>query len=132
MNCPKCRGEMGSKLVLFDKGGWWKGVSRDSLQLDFCGACGGAWFDKGEWTMYLERRLEAGPKPPKMTEANRKIYDARVATCPRCSVSLEHKKRGNATVDVCSACGGMWLDGGEYPTAAPETWEARLAKLVKD
>ena len=30
--------------------------------------------------------------------------------CPRCSVSLVHLMIGGVEVDVCEACGGLWLD----------------------
>ena len=130
MTCPKCRGETVSKLILVDKGGWWKGVTEDSIPLDICGACGGTWFDKGECTQYLERRLEAAPKPPQQGEASRKLLDARVASCPRCSVTLERRRRGDITIDSCSACGGVFLDAGEYPVDLRDSLEQRLAKLL--
>ncbi len=131
MTCPKCRGAMQSKLIVVDTGGWWSGSRLGSIEIDLCGACGGAWFDGGEWTAYLERRVESMPKPAALTPANHKLIDARVATCPRCSVSLERKKRGQMIVDLCGTCNGLWLDGGEYPIDQRTTWEARLIRLAR-
>lgn len=33
--------------------------------------------------------------------------------CPKCGGNLKEKEIGNVKVDVCSDCGGMWLDAGE-------------------
>lgn len=33
--------------------------------------------------------------------------------CPRCGAALEERQYHHAVVDVCSKCGGMWLDAGE-------------------
>lgn len=121
---------MPSKLVVVDNGGWWSGTRLGSIEIDVCGACGGAWFDGGEWTAYLERRVENMPKPAALTAVNRKLLDARITTCPKCGVSLERKRRGEMTVDLCGACGGLWLDGGEYPIDSRTTWETRLRKLL--
>lgn len=33
--------------------------------------------------------------------------------CPKCGADLKEKDIGNVKVDVCSECGGMWLDSGE-------------------
>lgn len=119
-------------LVVVDNGGWWSGTKLDPVELDVCGACGGAWFDPGEWTAYLERRAESLQNPPSLTPANRKLLDARVATCPKCSVTMERTARGKLTVDLCGACGGLWLDGGEYPLDKRVTWEERLARMLRD
>ena len=33
--------------------------------------------------------------------------------CPRCTNSLNQKMYENVEIDVCSSCGGTWLDEGE-------------------
>jgi DNA-directed RNA polymerase subunit RPC12/RpoP len=33
--------------------------------------------------------------------------------CPKCGADLREEMHGQAKVDVCPECGGMWLDAGE-------------------
>ena len=33
--------------------------------------------------------------------------------CPRCSVNMKKLIKKDVVVDVCSKCGGMWVDAGE-------------------
>jgi hypothetical protein len=33
--------------------------------------------------------------------------------CPKCGGNLKEREIGSVKVDVCSDCGGMWLDAGE-------------------
>ena len=130
MTCLKCRGEMRSLRVAVDAGGWWSGVRVSAIEIDVCGACGGGWFDGGEYSAYLNRRLEAIPAPPLLGAERRELLDSKIADCPRCGVFLEKKRRGGVTVDLCHVCGGMWFDGGEYPTGARVAWEERLKRLL--
>ncbi|MBI2572847.1 zf-TFIIB domain-containing protein [Candidatus Woesearchaeota archaeon] len=38
--------------------------------------------------------------------------------CPRCSVGMKKIKRDNVILDICTKCGGMWLDHDEIPKLA--------------
>ena len=33
--------------------------------------------------------------------------------CPKCGADLKEETHGQVKIDVCSQCGGMWLDAGE-------------------
>jgi len=33
--------------------------------------------------------------------------------CPKCGADLKEEVHGQAKVDICPECGGMWLDAGE-------------------
>ena len=33
--------------------------------------------------------------------------------CPRCAGTLVHRNVEQVTMDVCTSCGGVWLDPGE-------------------
>ena len=33
--------------------------------------------------------------------------------CPKCGADLREEVHGQAKVDICPDCGGMWLDAGE-------------------
>lgn len=48
-------------------------------------------------------------------DAERKEHEVAktLMKCPRCGGMLKEQMMGNVTVDVCSECGGTWLDKGE-------------------
>ncbi len=41
--------------------------------------------------------------------------------CPRCQIEMKQIKREEIIVDVCSTCGGMWLDHDEIPKLLKQT-----------
>jgi uncharacterized protein len=43
-------------------------------------------------------------------EAERKSHYMK---CPKCGNDMKEEDRGHVKVDVCSSCGGMFLDAGE-------------------
>jgi Zn-finger nucleic acid-binding protein len=45
-------------------------------------------------------------------------YRATIATCPACSVPMEMRTAGDAMVDVCPTCRGLWLDWFDGDTLA--------------
>jgi Zn-finger nucleic acid-binding protein len=51
--------------------------------------------------------------------------------CPRDETALRQVVRGSATIDVCDACGGKWLDEGELEqlVLAERPAEADAARL---
>jgi Zn-finger nucleic acid-binding protein len=50
----------------------------------------------------------------------RDIVDSVPAECPRCNVPLKIYNGDNEEYDICSQCGGMWLDRGEFRNATRE------------
>ncbi len=44
--------------------------------------------------------------------------------CPRCQTTLVSGTRAGVLVDICPACGGVWLDHGELEAAAAEPGES--------
>ena len=38
--------------------------------------------------------------------------------CPRCKTNMKKISRDNVILDICSKCGGMWLDHDEIPKLA--------------
>lgn len=75
--------------------------------------------------------------------------------CPKCNGELQARTRGEVEIDVCQACGGIWLDSGELekitattqqqdwrlydrgregydPTPAPTPQSSYLEELLKD
>ncbi len=97
MHCPKCR-----KVDLIEATSKSTGVT-----LDRCPQCNGLWCDRGE----LERMLDVVVSDLEIP------HDSELSTrkCPRCSRTLRAiPYRGTlVTVDACTNCAGLWLDGGE-------------------
>ena len=84
---------------------------RGLFQLDVCPKCGGSWFDKGEIAKAsgdreVERLIVAFAGGP-----------AGLA-CPVCEREMATRPVGDATLDVCTRCKGVWVDAGELGTAA--------------
>ena len=42
--------------------------------------------------------------------------------CPRCSSPLAETRRVGISIDVCTGCGGAWLDRGEFTRIAARLW----------
>lgn len=104
MICPKCH----IKLKEFSFG---------ALKLDKCDSCNGVWFDKNELKKVIDGRdmdlewvhLDLWTKKEKFGARKGKNQ------CPFCSkalVALQYDHSG-VEVDICAACGGIWLDKGE-------------------
>ncbi len=104
MICPKC----GVKLKEFSSG---------SLKLDKCELCHGIWFDKNELKKVIDKRdkdldwvhLDLWNKKEKLIAKGGKRI------CPFCkkALSILQYNRSGVEVDICAACGGIWLDKGE-------------------
>jgi len=43
----------------------------------------------------------------------KKRHGEKLLDCPRCKIEMEKLKKKDVIIDVCSKCGGMWLDKGE-------------------
>jgi len=53
--------------------------------------------------------------------------------CPFCSSDFNEETRAGLHIDVCSGCGSMFFDSGEFDAAAPlkEGTEDRLTRWVR-
>ncbi len=126
MNCPACS----SPLVV---------VEREEIELDWCAACLGLWFDEGE----LELLGEKAGRVLDVEDLGRRaggevsVGDRR---CPRCPRRME--QMGLATPDgvrvVVDRCAdhGFWLDKGELGSLmsrlekAPKTDEGLVLEFL--
>jgi Zn-finger nucleic acid-binding protein len=99
MKCPKCKGKDLAPQDLLGQ-----------VHVDACDACGGMFFEKGEMGTYLKFSDDV----PNYKELHAQAKAS--CACPACGKQM-HELRyvpGQALmVDRCSACGGIWLDGGE-------------------
>jgi len=114
-------------------------VEYENIELDYCPACGGVWFDAGELELLLEAAdlgssrsyLEDIAKYPEAQINENKLR------CPVCRrkmkkiTMLEDKK---LVTDLCMGGHGIWFDGGEVNTLVkalaektPEKAEAQRA-----
>lgn len=106
MDCPRC----GTQLVA---GGY------HSIQLDFCGGCGGAWFDAGEL------RQVHGLAEDLSGERGLDLDDAARIRCPSCSGLMESRwfsPSCRTLVDHCPTCHGVWLDRDEMKAILREVY----------
>ncbi|MBN1698953.1 MAG: zf-TFIIB domain-containing protein [Spirochaetales bacterium] len=88
----------------------------ENIYIDYCPACYGIWLDFGELERLLQKRLD---KTALFREKLLyKVHDKpeRPLRCPLCDAELDKHRHYEAgiTSDVCSVCGGVWLDSGEF------------------
>lgn len=98
MHCPACGTELREL------------PTPEGVTIDFCGACRGSWFDRGE-ILYVARRPSVlGPMLDKPLVSAAPSPHA----CPRCRTAMERGGVGSmqAVIDRCAACGGIWLASG--------------------
>jgi Zn-finger nucleic acid-binding protein len=106
LNCPHCGAA----------------VKQDSLQCAYCQAllqtvacpkCMAMMFAGSEYCPKCGARTEAAtPQGPTAHD------------CPRCQVQgrkLEHVRLGDALVEECRQCGGMWVDAGRFERLCSDT-----------
>ena len=106
MLCPVCNKEM----VEEDLGG---------VKVDICkNGCKGIWFDWCELTKLDEKNegfgntLQEALSHPRVNDENREKIN-----CPKCDLPMhihKYKSTKEVNVDECYACGGFFLDSGEF------------------
>ena len=101
-----------------------------------CGECGGLWLDVADLNRIL---LHAG-LPTLDAMGGRANPDEDAGDCPACAVNLlaveSSHKRDPMIYETCESCGGIWLEGADFPkegeTAAElKKQQAAAAALVK-
>jgi Zn-dependent protease with chaperone function/Zn-finger nucleic acid-binding protein len=98
MNCPACGTPLGELQT------------PEGVTLDFCSACRGSWFDRGELLYVVKRPSVLGPMLGRPLVA----AAASALACPRCRTAMERGGVGSlqAMIDRCATCGGIWLASG--------------------
>ena len=121
MDCPKCHGEM-------------KGVKIGVVEVDHCEGCGGMWFDVLEHEELKEMK-NAGKLLDTGDAAQGKINNAeREIKCPKCEalmVGMTFHDQPHITYEMCSLCGGMYLDAGEFMDSTKLTLSETLRAIYK-
>ncbi len=100
MNCPKCNGQLNAMGLA------------DGVEVDFCSGCSGILFDAGE----VAESTHLAQDIPALKDVSR----AKVTgfLCPKCSkpwVEVPYLSGRDLMIDLCTGCGSIFLDKGEYP-----------------
>lgn len=100
--CPHC----GEPLII---------VELEGVEVDYCLACHGVWFDTGELDLVIEL---AGGDPSELAETLHPTGRRHTPTrrCPRCSRRMRIGVIGQTEtveVDCCPDGHGIWLDANE-------------------
>jgi Zn-dependent protease with chaperone function/Zn-finger nucleic acid-binding protein len=99
MNCPACRTSLGEL------------PTPEGVTIDFCSACHGSWFDRGELLYVVKRPSALAP----MLDRPLASPAPSALSCPRCGAAMERGGVGasmQAVIDRCPGCGGIWLASG--------------------
>ena len=88
-----------------------------------CRHCDGLWFTRE--AMESEER----PMLPPMNGPLRTSRQPNVTrACPQCATKMNAEAVGEAVIDVCGSCGGIWLDPGEYRAARSRSVRRRIER----
>ncbi len=110
MKCVKCGGELAGM------------GTTEGVEVDFCSSCHGILFDHGEVAEYFELAVDVPDLVMDLDLARKTDLK-----CPKCSgawVEIPYVPQENLLIDLCTGCGAIWLDKGEFPKL-----EAIAAKL---
>jgi Zn-finger nucleic acid-binding protein len=119
MRCPKCPGGAALAALVIDE-----------LEVDRCALCGGVWFDKAELAPLLGR--DTG-RVGAILGGDGAATDPRTGTCPRDARRLHRVKsarNSSVTIETCTICQGIWLDGGEFESIKRVKPGLRLGDLI--
>lgn len=101
LSCPKC--EKGGSMYAMN--------TSEKVTVDFCGGCGGVWFEKGE----AGRMVELSSDIPDFDKVVDQARDTDMAcpTCRRKLVVMPYSPLGDLEIEYCKSCGGIFLDKHE-------------------
>ncbi|MFP4497445.1 MAG: zf-TFIIB domain-containing protein [Vulcanimicrobiota bacterium] len=100
------------------------------VEIDSCGYCDGTWLDKGEMAKIvgLEEDISGGEEVSPEDLKDR--TDGELFGCPRCNnvkmKPFDYSYKKHVIIDVCPACGGIWLDGSELKEVVKAAYEESM------
>jgi len=78
-----------------------------------------------------DRELVEKLREQKEGEQEAELKSAASMRCPKCGEKLVGRVVHGVTVDDCPACGGLWLDKGEFEDLARRENEGWLGRLLR-
>lgn len=110
-------------------------VEYDSVEIDYCAACGGIWLDEGELEILLGH-VEADAVALTGGRAQSKERARRCPVCNKKMLKETTPSEPPVTYDRCPRAHGLWFDQGELVDVvkhgcAPGSG-ARLAAFLRD
>ena len=122
VECPQCKETM-AQLHLNMFGSY--------ILIDYCDACQGYWYDKGE----LDKVLD-GDKLESVLNRKKPNKEGSRFPCPRCGADLSAKVLNGVIIDQCKECQGIWLDKNELyliqHNKTDDESEKKLVDLMKE
>lgn len=117
MKCPACKNALREK-------------SAGGMTVDICyGGCGGIWFDQRELDRVDARG--AATLHTVWRDLKKPVAFTEPRLCPRCTDQVLERRwfsdQKRVEIDQCLACGGVWLDEGEFSRIHQEIQGARIA-----
>jgi Zn-finger nucleic acid-binding protein len=106
MKCPNCHGNMTA-------------TPYESVTIDVCERCGGAWLDDGEISSIVKDKTQTFSESLKLSSVDAKGQDRRDAkalSCPKCNAPMlinQYAYGSGVFIDRCPQKHGIWLDANE-------------------
>ena len=102
------------------------------IELDYCPACSGVWFDSGELELMLNayHMKEIRPFLDGITGSAGVPSKEKKRKCPICNRDMKKAdigESGRVLIDVCHQGHGLWFDGGEVMQLLKQMAEAQPA-----
>ena len=113
-HCPKCP----TRLLIPAT------AKRYGAAVDFCPACKGIWFDREQLEMLMWSPGEAMAIPRRARRSP--------MVCPACTAKMRRFvfPRTMVGVEMCPACGGLWLTDGEFKEITTVVGHLRRSGVV--
>ena len=99
MDCPVCK----KPLIV---------VERNNVELDYCIACKGFWFDEGELQLLI-KQFNLNFDVSLMAKPQKGVAAEKPYKCPRCDKDMEKVFMGYTLLDRCVDGHGIWFNAGE-------------------
>jgi len=90
-----------------------EGTDYKKVTIDYCKYCNGSWLDKSELAAITKKDRDILSSSD---EAELSSLPASPFKCPRCGgnvVVTHYTKKNEVEIDLCTGCGGIWLDTDE-------------------
>jgi len=90
-----------------------EGTDYKKVTIDYCKYCNGSWLDKSELASITRKENDTLSGT---AEADYSTLPASPFACPRCGgkvVITHYTKNREVEIDLCTGCGGIWLDTDE-------------------